>query len=110
MINGLPVIASGCCGFAGRVRAAEAGIVLPEPFRQDALETAVARLDDPALGRRFSRNGIEYGRTAVPLDGLVVAADVIEHGSGQGARRAQAARQPAPSAPHLSEKVSTGGS
>ena len=110
IINGLPVIASGCCGFAGLVRAAEAGIVLPEPFRQDALEAAVTRLDDPALGGLFSRNGIKYGRSVVPLDGMVVAADVIEHGPGQGARHVQAAGQPAPSAPNLSEKVSTGGS
>jgi UDP-glucose:(heptosyl)LPS alpha-1,3-glucosyltransferase len=110
IINGLPVIASGCCGFAGLVRAAEAGIVLSEPFRQDTLEAAVTRLDDPALGGRFSRNGIEYGRTVVPVDGLVVAADVIEHGPGQDARRVQAAGQPVPSAQNLSEKVSTGGS
>jgi hypothetical protein len=84
--------------------------VLPEPFRQDALEAAVTRLDDPALGGLLSRNGIEYGRSVVPFDGLVVAADVIEHGPGQAARRVQAAGQPALSVPDLSEKVSTEGS
>jgi UDP-glucose:(heptosyl)LPS alpha-1,3-glucosyltransferase len=85
IINGLPVIASACCGFASLVSAANAGIVLPEPFQQQALDAAVNRLEDVALADFFSRNGIEYGRTVVPLDGMAVAADVIEHGPERGA-------------------------
>lgn len=78
MVNGLPVIASGCCGFAEHVHAANAGIVLEEPFAQSALEAALVRAVEPGLAVTFSRNGIDYGRSAVPLDGLAVAADVIE--------------------------------
>ena len=79
IVNGLPVIASGCCGFAGLIREAKAGIVLPEPFRQAALEAAVTSLQDPAAAELFSRNGIEYGRNMAPRDGLAIAADVIEY-------------------------------
>jgi len=108
LINGLPVIASACCGFASLVRAADAGIVLPEPFRPDALAAALTRLEDSELAARFSRNGIEYGRSVVPLDGMAVAADVIEHGPAQSAGRALAAAQRAlPKT--VSEKISTGG-
>lgn len=82
--NGLPVVASGCCGFSEHVRAAAAGIVLGEPFAQDALEAALVRAEEPGLAASFSRNGIEYGRAVVPLDGLIVAADVVEKGAKRG--------------------------
>ena len=78
MVNGLPVVVSGCCGFAEHVRAANAGIVLPEPFAPSDLAAALARAAEPELAAAFSRNGIDYGRNAVPFDGLTVAADVIE--------------------------------
>lgn len=81
IVNGVPVVASACCGFAGHVRAADAGVVLSEPFAQGDLETALARVEEPALAGFFSKNGIEYGRNVVPLDGRTVAADVIENDS-----------------------------
>ncbi len=109
IINGLPVIASACCGFASLVGAANAGIVLPEPFRQSALEAALARLEDGALAGLFSQNGIEFGRSVVPRDGMVVAADVIEHGPDQGARRAPPRAPPAQAAKNVSATASTGG-
>jgi len=87
IVNGLPVIASACCGFASLVSAANAGIVLPEPFQQPALDAAVKRFEDAALADFFSRNGIEYGRSVVRLDGMAAAADVIEHGAEHGAER-----------------------
>ena len=37
LANGLPVVASGVCGFAHHVQAAGAGIVTPEPFGEAAL-------------------------------------------------------------------------
>jgi UDP-glucose:(heptosyl)LPS alpha-1,3-glucosyltransferase len=90
IINGLPAVTSACCGFAEHVRAANAGIVLPEPFKHDALEAAVTRLEEPGLADLFSCNGIEYGRRVVPLDGMVIAADAIEHGPNHGARLSSA--------------------
>ena len=78
LVNGLPVVVAGCCGFAEHVRAADAGIVLDEPFAQEELEAALARIAEPALAASLSRAGIEYGRVAVPVDGLEAAAEVIE--------------------------------
>ena len=78
LVNGLPVVVAGCCGFAEHVRAASAGVVLAEPFAQTALEAALARVAEPTRAAAFSRNGVEYGRSAVPFDGLTVAAEVIE--------------------------------
>ena len=82
LVNGLPSIVTGCCGFAEHVQAAGAGIVLPEPFAQTDLDAAVIRIADPPLAAAFSRSGIDYGRNAVPRDGLTVAADVIEQATG----------------------------
>jgi len=84
IINGLPVIASACCGFAEHVSAANAGIVLPEPFSPHDLEAAVARFGEPGVAETFSANGIAYGRKMDPLYGLTVAADVIEGTLGNG--------------------------
>lgn len=85
LVNGLPSIVTGCCGYAEHVQAAGSGIVLPEPFAQADLDAAVVRVSDPALAAAFSRNGIDYGHNAVPRDGLTVAVDVIEQAiAGRG--------------------------
>ena len=34
LVNGLPVVTSGICGYATHVTTADAGIVIPEPFRR----------------------------------------------------------------------------
>jgi UDP-glucose:(heptosyl)LPS alpha-1,3-glucosyltransferase len=82
LVNGLPSIVTGCCGFAEHVREAGSGIVLPEPFAQADLNAAVVRIADPALAAAFSKSGIDYGHKTVPRDGLIVAADVIEQATG----------------------------
>jgi UDP-glucose:(heptosyl)LPS alpha-1,3-glucosyltransferase len=44
LAGGLPVLCSGACGHARHVRASGAGSVLPEPFRQQDLDAALAGL------------------------------------------------------------------
>ena len=88
IVNGLPSVVTGVCGFAEHVERAGAGIVLPEPFSQADLDSAVARLRDPALAETMSQAGIRYGRAVAPVTGLDQAADIIERGS--------ATRPPAP--------------
>jgi glycosyltransferase involved in cell wall biosynthesis/GT2 family glycosyltransferase len=78
IVNGLPVVVSGLCGFAEHVEKAGAGIVLPEPFNQADLDAAVARMRDPAQLQAMSLAGIRYGRETAPVAGLDQAADVIE--------------------------------
>lgn len=50
--QGVPVVASGACGFAPLVAQAGAGLVLSEPFRADEYASALARLLRSAEERR----------------------------------------------------------
>jgi glycosyltransferase involved in cell wall biosynthesis len=84
IVNGLPAVVTGLCGFAEHVETSGAGIVLPEPFSQAALDAALARLRDRALAESMSLAGIRYGRETAPLSGLDQAADVIEGRSLEG--------------------------
>ncbi len=69
--SGLPVIASGICGYAHYIHTADAGVVLPEPFVPQDFEEAVCS----ALGSKQKRllwkhNGVVWAHTA-DLYGLV---------------------------------------
>jgi len=60
VVAGLPVVVSGECGYAEHVAAAGSGIVLPEPFGQADLDTAVERSLDPDFRRRCRENALAY--------------------------------------------------
>jgi UDP-glucose:(heptosyl)LPS alpha-1,3-glucosyltransferase len=63
VIAGLPVIASGACGFASYIEDADAGLVLSEPFVQGDLDRAVAStLANSDQRARWSANGVRYGQ------------------------------------------------
>ncbi|MCG6207540.1 glycosyltransferase family 4 protein [Rhodopseudomonas sp. HC1] len=51
LLAGVPVLASAACGYAGEIERSGAGLVLPEPFQQDALVNGLATMIDtlPAL-------------------------------------------------------------
>ncbi len=78
IVNGLPAVVTSRCGFAEHVEKSGAGIVLPEPFEQPALDAALARLRDRRLLESMSLAGIQYGRDTIPISGLDRAADIIE--------------------------------
>jgi glycosyltransferase involved in cell wall biosynthesis/GT2 family glycosyltransferase len=84
IVNGLPAVVTGLCGFAEHVETSGAGIVLPEPFSQAALDAALARLRNRALAESMSLAGIRYGRENAPVSGLDQAADLIEGRSLEG--------------------------
>lgn len=64
IIAGLPVIATGACGFAHYIEEAGAGRVLAEPFSQAHLNQAVVRaLDDEAQRQTWSAAGVAFGQT-----------------------------------------------
>lgn len=81
IVNGLPTVVTGLCGFAEHVKKSGAGIVLPEPFSQAELQAALARMREPALAGTMSLAGIRYGRDTAPVSGLDQAADVIDGSS-----------------------------
>lgn len=90
IVNGLPSVVTGACGFAEHIEKSGAGIVLPEPFLQEDLDAALARMRDPALLETMSAAGIRHGRETAPVSGLDEAADVIEGRAAAG-----------PAAPHV---------
>jgi len=73
---GLPIVASGVCGYAHYVAQAQAGWVLPEPFDQarftGTVQAALERGDLAEIGRR----GIEFARRE-NLGGMVDAAVAV---------------------------------
>lgn len=77
VINGLPVIASGVCGYAEHVALAEAGLVLPEPFVEADLAAALAMASDPGRRAAWSANGATYGDKPELYTGREAAAEAI---------------------------------
>lgn len=78
MISGLPVLCTGICGFAEHVRRAEAGQVLPEPFRQDRMNAAVLDMLTSPLAPVWAANGVAYGESTDLYSGREAAAATIE--------------------------------
>jgi UDP-glucose:(heptosyl)LPS alpha-1,3-glucosyltransferase len=64
MVAGLPVLTTASCGYAFHVTRAGAGTVLPLPFRQAQLNDRLGAMLSSPERPVWSRNGIDYGRTA----------------------------------------------
>ncbi len=62
LVAGLPVVATDVCGYAYHVRAARAGIVLPAPFSQAALDRAVMRFIDGVFRADCRTSALLYAR------------------------------------------------
>lgn len=79
LIAALPVLTTTVCGYASHVRAAEGGVVLPEPFDpatfSDALEHLIL---DGESRERLAQNGAAYARRTDLSSLITAAADVIE--------------------------------
>ncbi|MDR3352076.1 MAG: glycosyltransferase family 4 protein [Zoogloeaceae bacterium] len=75
---GLPVLVTDVCGYAGHVSRAEAGVVLPSPFRQEAMnQTLAAMLAEAPARRRWAENGLRYADVADLYSMPQHAADII---------------------------------
>ena len=75
--NGLPVVTTAACGYAGHVETAQAGIVVAEPFRQDDFLSALAKAQDSLAQRQWSAAGAAYGAQDHLYSGWSRAADLI---------------------------------
>lgn len=85
LVNGLPVVTTEVCGYATHVTAANAGLVIPAPFRQSALIGALAEAQSAERRMTWSANGITYGDRTDLYSGLDRAADIIAATPGQSA-------------------------
>jgi UDP-glucose:(heptosyl)LPS alpha-1,3-glucosyltransferase len=62
MVSGLPVLATASCGYAFHLEQAAAGLVCPEPFRQETLNHLLQQMLQ-ADRHRWREAGLAYGRT-----------------------------------------------
>ncbi|MCR9105436.1 MAG: glycosyltransferase [Gammaproteobacteria bacterium] len=75
---GLPVVATQCSAYAELVRAARSGIVLPEPFAQEAFDRAVMRYIDGIFRADSRDNALDYARAQQLYNLWALVADLIE--------------------------------
>jgi len=57
---GLPVVTTAACGYAPHVVASRGGLVVPEPFRQEALEAALVRVLEPEFREVCRERALAY--------------------------------------------------
>ncbi|MEJ0064582.1 MAG: glycosyltransferase family 4 protein [Caulobacteraceae bacterium] len=82
LASGLPVVTTAVCGYGEHIVAANAGLVLPEPFQAADLDRALAQT--PETLARWSANALAYAGLDELYSGLERAADLIlEAGSGR---------------------------
>ena len=75
---GLPVLASGECGYASHVQVANAGLALSRPFEQSVFNASLASALNPGQLTAWRQAAIDYAHNT-DLHGMAIAAvDVIE--------------------------------
>ena len=76
VINGLPVVATDCCGFAEHVELSRAGAVVASPVDVGDFAAALVRVCGPE-NAVMSASGIAYGASPELYSGMSVACDLI---------------------------------
>jgi UDP-glucose:(heptosyl)LPS alpha-1,3-glucosyltransferase len=87
VVNGLPVVTTSVCGYAKHVIAAEAGIVVDEPFDSGAFAAALSVAQDAARRSRWSASAERYGAQPFLYDGRMRAAEMILGVAAERVRR-----------------------
>jgi UDP-glucose:(heptosyl)LPS alpha-1,3-glucosyltransferase len=77
VVNGLPVVTTSVCGYAQHVIAAEAGIVIDEPFDSMAFAAALSAAEDATRRSRWSAAAVQYGTQSFLYEGCMRAAEMI---------------------------------
>jgi UDP-glucose:(heptosyl)LPS alpha-1,3-glucosyltransferase len=78
LVAGLPVVATAACGYAHHIEVAGAGLILPEPFRQEALDAALVQMLDSGFRERCREGGLAYAASADLYSLHSAGADLIE--------------------------------
>jgi UDP-glucose:(heptosyl)LPS alpha-1,3-glucosyltransferase len=91
IVNGLPVVTTSICGYAQHVDAAEAGIVINEPFGYNAFVAALSAAEDVGRRSRWSTSAEQYGAQSFLYDGRSRAAEMILTAAAERIRRRAAA-------------------
>ncbi len=77
VVNGLPVVTTSVCGYSQHVDAAEAGIVIGEPFGYRAFLAALSAAEDAGRRSRWSASAEQYGAQPFLYDGHKRAGEAI---------------------------------
>ena len=83
LVAGLPVVTTAACGYAPHIEKGRAGIVLPAPFAQEALDRAVLRMLDGVFRAECRRSGLLYAELTDLYSMHSVGAALIEQLVGQ---------------------------
>ena len=87
VVNGLPVVTTSVCGYAKHVIAAEAGIVVDDPFDPRAFAAALSACEDAVRRSRWSASAERYGAQPFLYDGRMRAAEMILGVAAERVRR-----------------------
>ena len=96
LVAGLPVITTDVCGYAHHIEAAGAGIVLPAPFSQAQLDTALQSTLDAGLLASWARRALDYSRQQDLYSMHSTGARLIEDIVEQLVAKREKARRPTP--------------
>mgnify|MGYP002666758183 FL=1 len=78
VVAGLPVLTTEVCGYAGYINAAQCGVVIPEPFEQENLNTALFdALQNNEQRSRWAGNARHFADTKDLYSLADKAADII---------------------------------
>ena len=77
LVNGLPVVTTLACGYATHVDAAQAGVVVKEPFDFGIFLAALNEAREDNRRSTWSMSGINYGQHASLYEGRTRAAEII---------------------------------
>lgn len=78
LVAGLPVVVTAVCGYAHHIDAAAAGLVLPEPFRQNSLHNAMVRMLDAEFRDKCRDSGLAHAGREDLYSLHSTGADLIE--------------------------------
>src|SRR5262249_26960275 len=76
VVNGLRVVATSACGYAQHVVAAEAGIVVDEPFDSKVFAAALSAAEDAPRRSQWSASAEKYGAQPLLYEGRTRAAEM----------------------------------
>ncbi|HEV2613518.1 MAG TPA: glycosyltransferase family 4 protein [Gammaproteobacteria bacterium] len=76
---GLPIIVTQNCGYAPYIQKASAGMIIPEPFKQETLNQAVIKiLTDETVLADYRQNALNFGKSHDLFHLAQQVADIIE--------------------------------
>lgn len=78
LISGVPVITTDVCGFAFHIKQADAGLVVPSPFKQGELNAALKEVFVSGRYDQWKENGLHYGKTQDLYSRMDQAVKIIE--------------------------------